>query len=117
MKKLYAAKAGNAQNNYQESNVIEIIESTFLIDGYSVGDRLLEDVGFEVSFSPKTEKVTKVVVEKDSEDYFEDLNTKKWIKEVKDYASRILETGDEVDIPLHLKNKYYKNGRNVSYII
>ena len=117
MKKLYAAKAGNAQNNYQESDIVEIVESTFLIDGYQVGDRLLEDVGFEVSFDPKTEKVTNIEVEKDAEDYFSDLNTKKWLKEIKDYANRILETGDEVDIPSNLKNKYYKNGRNVSYIV
>ena len=109
--KLYASKIEH--NPYRESNIIEITEKIFVIDGYCFGDRLLEGVLFEVEF--KDDKVTNVKVEEASEDYFDDLNTVKWLKIAKDYAQSILDSGDEVDIPDSLKKKYYVD-RNVAYL-
>ena len=51
-----------------------IRRNIFLINGYSFGDRLLEDVMFEVEFKDK--EVLRVKVDEDSKDYFKDLNTK-----------------------------------------
>lgn len=109
--KLYACKVEHKP--YRETNEIEITENIFVVDGYSFGDRLLDGVLFEVEF--KDDKVTNVKVEEASEDYFDDLNTVKWLKIAKDYAQRVLDDGDEVDIPDYLKKKYYIN-RNVAYL-
>lgn len=110
--KLYASKV--EPPTYNDENIIEIIESIFVIDGYDFGDRLLEGVLFEVEF--KDNKVVSVKVEEDSKDYFDDLNKTKWLKEAKKYAQSILDDGgDEVDIPDYLKKKYFIN-RNVAYL-
>ena len=109
--KLYASKVEHKP--YRETNEIEITESVFVIDGYSFGDRLLEGVLFEVKF--KDDKILSLKVEEDSKDYFDDLNKTKWLKEAKKYAQRILDDGDEVDIPDSLKKKYYVD-RNVAYL-
>jgi hypothetical protein len=57
-----------------------------LMDGYSFGDRLLERVMFEVRKNNNTD--FQVNIDKESEDYFNTLNKKKWLKEAKDYASK-----------------------------
>lgn len=111
--KLYCGKFDNKGN---ESNITEIPESIFLINGYQVGDRLLEDVIFEIKFDPETDEVISVEVEKRSKDYFEELNTTLWLKRVREAAENILETGDEVDVPKSIKNKYFKKGINAALI-
>lgn len=55
-----------------------------LLDGYSFGDRLLEDVMFEIT--KEGDKFT-AKISKECEDYFEDLNKEKWLKEAEKYAS------------------------------
>lgn len=87
------------------SPMVEVTENTFQIDGYEVGDRVLEDVMFDVTF--KNGKVTKVTVEPSAADYFEGLNTKMWLKEVKNTAQHILDDGgDEVYLSATLRRKY-----------
>ena len=54
------------------------------IDGYQFGDRLLEGVIFEVTVNKTGKDVNIKCV--DGADYFNDLNTKKWIKEAKKAA-------------------------------
>jgi hypothetical protein len=98
--------------DFKQSDEIEIPEKVFLINGYNFGDRLLEDVYFEVKF--KGNKVLSVKVEKDSKDYFSELNQKKWLKEAKEYAESVLKTGDEVEVPEYIRAKYPK--QNVFYI-
>jgi hypothetical protein len=46
------------------------------------------------------------------------MNSQRWYGKVKKYAeSRILSTGDEVDVPEFIKDKYFKNGINVACIV
>ena len=51
---------------------------TVLVDGYWFGDRILEGVMFEVM--DKDGKPEAIGVTKECVDYFNDLNTKKWLK-------------------------------------
>lgn len=99
-----------------ESNVIDIPEKEFLIDGCSVADRLLEGVLFKVKFD-SSGSVLDVEVDADSKEYFEQFNTKEFYLKIKKYAKEILAEGDEVDLPEYLKNKYIVNGRNFAQII
>lgn len=115
MKKVKVLCSKVTHNPYVETLVTEINERVFTIVGYEVGDRLLEDVLFDISFN-EDGSIIDVVVQPDSKDYFEDLNTKKWYKEVRKRAEEILLTGDEVEIPNIIKNKYFKKGINVVYI-
>ncbi len=55
-----------------------------LVDGYAVGDRLLEGVMFKVTHDDEGEVVVNVTEE--SAHYFNGLNEKKWLKEMKDYV-------------------------------
>lgn len=114
MTKLFCSKVTN--NPYTEEMVTEITEKVFEIDGYRVAERLLEGIPFLVYFD--NNKVTEVKIQDDYyRKYLEDnLNSKKWYDEVKKYATVILQEGDEVDVPQFIKDKYYKNGINVSYI-
>lgn len=113
MAKLFCSKVSH--NPYKEEMLTEITEKVFQVDGYSVGDRLLEGVLFDVYFDG--DKVTKVKVDESCEDYYNDLNTKKWNKAVKEHAEDILSEGDEVDVPDFIKAKYFKNGINVAFIV
>lgn len=99
---------------YKELNITEIPECVFLVSGYSVGDRLLDGVEFEVRFSHEGEVIKIDVAEGAS--YFKSLNTRQWLKKVKKHAEEILVDGDEVNIPERLQEKYYKNGIDCSYI-
>lgn len=72
-----------------------------LMDGYSFGDRLLEGVMFEVR---KDNKNFQVQISQESEDYFNGLNKKKWLKEATSYASKndiftCPKCGDDVAFP------------------
>jgi hypothetical protein len=116
MKKLFCSKVSH--NPYKEEVVTEITEKVFIIDGYTVGDRMLEGIMFCVYFNDKDEVIKIDIENKSTKEYFEDnFNSKKWYGEVKKYADTILQTGDEVDVPSFIKDKYYKNGINVSYIM
>ena len=55
-----------------------------LVDGYCFGDRLLEDVMLAARLDLKGK--FKVKISPDSKDYFEELNTKKWLKTALDYV-------------------------------
>lgn len=67
-----------------QGNIVEEVDAVY-INGYHVGDRLLEDVMFRIKPTENRKDITVEVVES-SADYFNSLNTKKWLKEVKKYA-------------------------------
>lgn len=117
MVKLFACHVSH--NPYKETDIIEIPENIFQVDGYDIRSRLLEGVMFNVTFDPSTEKVTHVEVDEEYEDYFSDFNAPEIYGDVEHYANQILKTGDEVDVPQSIRTKY-KIGenklRNVSYI-
>lgn len=54
------------------------------VDGYSVGDRMLEGVTFEVRWTPAGRLIVNVA-QKD-EEYFRRLSRVKWLKAVKDFV-------------------------------
>jgi hypothetical protein len=51
------------------------------VDGYDFGDRMLEDVIFEITI---VKGKIKAQVTPDSADYFSDLNEKKWLKTIEE---------------------------------
>lgn len=53
-------------------------------DGYNFGDTLLEGVMFEAKIV--ADGTMEVSITPDSKNYFEDLNTKLWLKAAQDYA-------------------------------
>ena len=119
MAKLYCSRVvGDNQNNtYKEDMITEIPERVFIVDGYNIADRMLEGVPFCVWFDDNG--VTKIDFETEhTKNWFKNtFNSKKWFKEVEKYAENILEEGDEVEVPDFIKNKYFKEGINVAYII
>ena len=90
--------------NGEGTNDILIPENIFLVNGYSVGGRVLEDVMFEITF--KNKEVLYVEVEGNSSDYFEGLNTTRWLTAIRNHAQGILKYGDEVDLPERIMEKY-----------
>ncbi len=57
------------------------------IHGYQFGGRILKDVYFLATYDDK-DKLVEVKIHPDYDDgYWHDLNTKKWLKEAKSYAS------------------------------
>ena len=110
-KKLYCSET--AYNPYREINEREITESIFVIDGYSIADRLLEGVRFNVHFGD--DKILSVNVDPDDAGFFSQFNEKMFLKQVEDYAKRTIE-GDEVDIPEDLKKKYNWTNNTAAYI-
>lgn len=67
------------------------MQITFSEDGYAVGDRLLEGVMFDITVDFEAREVVDVKVQKQYERYFDDLNTKKWLQEVKEHAQYTVE--------------------------
>lgn len=55
------------------------------VDGYAVGDRLLEGVMFKITIDE--DKKFHAEIDKFAKDYFNDLNEKKWLKAIEKYAS------------------------------
>ncbi len=55
-----------------------------LIDGYGFGDRILEDVSFEIRIKNDN---FKVILAPGQDDYCIQLNMKYWLKEAHDYVS------------------------------
>jgi hypothetical protein len=116
MTKLYCVRS--VPPLYEEEMKTEIIERVFQLDGYQVGDRLLEGVLFDIYFTDTGVVIDAKIENKSSKKYFEDnLNANKWYQKVKDCAKDILDEGDEVDVPKFIRDKYFKNGINAAYII
>lgn len=114
MAKLFCSRVSH--NPFKEDMVTEIPEQVFEIDGYQIADRMLEGVLFEVKFDDTG--VIDVKVNEKQKKYFEDnFNTRRFYDMVKATAQDVLDEGDEVDIPDWLKQKYFKNGINVAYIV
>ena len=67
------------------------MQITFSEHGYAVGDRLLEGVMFDITVDFEAREVVDVKVQKKYEKYFDDLNTKKWLREVKEHAQYTVE--------------------------
>lgn len=112
MRGLYCSRVSG--NPYQEDMITEITEKVFQIDGYEVADRLLEGILFDVDFS---NGINVFISTPQTKKYFEsNFNSDKFYQLVKEYASSIIEDGDEVTIPKYLRDKYFINGINVSYI-
>ena len=67
--------------------------TTFLVDGYGVGDRLLEGVEFECTVDPSLDppKITSVKVVPEAEAYFSQLNEAEWIKAVEEDAQETID--------------------------
>ncbi len=114
MAKLFCSRV--TSNPYKEDLITEITEKVFQIDGYQVAERLLEGIPFIIYFDKNI--VTEVTIDDPYyKKYLEDnLNSKKWYDAVRKYAEDILRNGDEVDVPLFIKEKYFKNGINISFI-
>lgn len=91
---------------------ILIDENEFLIDGYSVGDRILEGVMFKIKF--KDVDVLSVEVREEHKKYFNQLNAELWLGRVKKEAERLLRTGDEVEISEEIKEKYNVEGAYIA---
>lgn len=68
------------------------------INGYDFGDKLLEDVLFEVGINTKGTKLEVIGVDPSSQEYFQNLNIQKWTREAKDYLKAIVDDGE---IPLN----------------
>lgn len=113
MAKLYCGKISH--NPYLEEFVTEIPERVFQIDGYRIGERLLEGVLFDIYFDDNG--IVDIKIENDSDQkYFDGLNTKKWIDYLKEVVIDILDEGDEIEVPDFIRKKYFKNGINCSWI-
>lgn len=68
----------------ETAHIIETKEPVY-VNGYDFGDRLLEDVYFEIKIVNNKAKC--VGVREEDKDYMSDLNEKKWIKAATDYAN------------------------------
>lgn len=67
----------------EANEVLLPVDTIFCINGYDFGDRLLEDVMFKAQLSEDRKTLTVIGV--NDVDYFEDLNTTKWMKEALNY--------------------------------
>ena len=68
---------------------------SFAVDGYHFGDRLLEGVYFNVTAEGDPDvklTVTNVEVRPDAANYFDNLNTTKWLKKASDFAQDQLDS-------------------------
>lgn len=101
----YKLMCGKFDNDGNESNTKEIVEKEFTVNGYSVGDRLLEGVLFHIKFNENGD-VLSVIVDDDANVYFDNLNAEKWYKEVIKYAEQEIKMCEIVDVPKHIKEKY-----------
>lgn len=95
-----------------DKNTQEILikENSFLINGYNVGDRLLEGVMFEVIV--KENKIDSIKpYKKNDKEYFEQFNEKYWMPEFKKYAEYVI-NNDIVTLSKKIQKKYevHKDG-------
>ncbi len=105
--KLYCSRISH--NPYIETDLTEITESIFIVDGHHLIDRLLDGVEFFVEF--KDEEILSVKINPEHEVFFNNFNKEMFLESAKNYAEWIVKNGDEVDIPKYLKDKYYLNGK------
>lgn len=68
----------------EDGEPIEEVKQAW-INGYAVGDRMLEDVYFRIRINEARDDVL-VDVHPQSKEYFDKLNTKHWLKEIKAYV-------------------------------
>lgn len=111
MAKLYCGKISH--NPYLEEFVTEIPERVFQIDGYRIGERLLEGIRFNIYFDDNG--IVDIKIENDQK-YFDSLNSKKWMDYLTSLVLDILDEGDEIEVPDFIRKKYFKNGINCSWI-
>ena len=111
MTKLYCSEV---DKDYNIVNEREIIESVFLVDGYTIADRLLEGVMFHVHF--EDDKILSVKVDEKHSNYFSQFNQEMFLDKVKKYALRVIEEGDEVEVPDFIMKKYNFTENIVAYI-
>jgi|SRR5882672_9236556 len=80
-------------SNCNDFRIVDVVK----VDGYHVGDRLLEGVIFNVRINKKNQ--FEVSIADHSKKYFEQFNQKKWFKAVRDYCEEndIFETNDSLD--------------------
>lgn len=64
-----------------------------LVDGYPVGDRMLEGVMFKVQWG-KSGKGYKASITENDVEYFNQLNEKKWLKAIEDFAAEGLDSAE-----------------------
>ena len=111
MKKLYCSEI--SYDPYTELNEREITESIFIIDGYSIAERLLEGVDFLVEF--KDEEIISIKVAPEDAGYFSQFNQEMFLGQVKEQAIGIIQ-GDEVNVPDYIKKKYGFTSDTAAYI-
>lgn len=64
----------------------------FTVDGYCVGDRLLQDINFDVflEFNGKDYEITNVIAPLKAEQHLETINMDYWLGQVRNYAEDII---------------------------
>jgi hypothetical protein len=68
------------------------MDLSFRINGYDFGDRILEDVYFDIEVDTlENLQVTSVKVAPDAASYFKQLNQELWLEAAKDSAEDMLE--------------------------
>ena len=77
-----------------DSDDYEIVNVAYF-DGYSFGDRLLEGVIFEMTLTPAKDDINVKV--STGVDYFNDLNTAKWLQAAKEFALKNDEFSDKTN--------------------
>ena len=75
----------------------ELFNGVVVVNGYIVGDRLLEDVFFHADIINGEINLKSVRVAEDCEDYFETLNKNKWLKEARLFFESETEAFETID--------------------
>ncbi len=114
MAKLFCSKVSH--NPFKEEMVTEITEKVFQVDGYSIAERLLEGILFDIHFDGTQVTSIKIDNEQMRKYFTSNFNKDEWYGKLKEYAENILIEGDEVDVPKYIKDIYFKNGINCAFI-
>lgn len=114
MAKLFCCKV--SQNPHKEELLNEITERIFEIDGYHV-DEILEGIPFTVYFDDIGVVTNVAVLDDYYKNFLEDnFNSGRFYRIVREYAQKIVDSGDEVDVPSYIMDKYFINGINCAFI-
>lgn len=112
--KLYCSKFENGV----ETLKTEIPERVIEIDGYTVADRLLEGLMFDVYFDSHGNILNVEISNQRSREWFEsNFNSERFYNLVRERAKDIIDEGDEVDVPPFIQERYFRNGINVAYVV
>lgn len=103
---LYGARYGNTNKK------VLIDEKVFVIDGYSVADRLLEGLMFYVSFNGLD--VEAISIEEEDEDFFEQFNKEIFLGKVREQAESKLREACKNSVTVYLPAETLKK-YNVEY--